>query len=100
MYVPLNGASSTVRLCSHFVDADPAGPHARTPPPPPSTPSLWAETIEAACNVEGGQTWLSGGTYMAGTMETLRGVGCLVGEDKALAFVMRSWANRRPHDPD
>jgi len=79
-----------------LVDADPAGPHARTPPPPPSTPSLWAETIEAACNVEGGQTWLSGGTYMAGTMETLRGVGCLVGEDKALAFVMRSWANRRP----
>ncbi|MBL8744288.1 MAG: hypothetical protein JNK04_24445 [Myxococcales bacterium] len=78
-----------------LVDGDPNGPHAKNPGP---TPSRWAETIDAACQVEGAQLWMHGGTRTAGTMEQNRAIGCLSGEDRALGFVMRSWVNARPED--
>ncbi len=62
------------------------------------TPSLFAVTADAACNVEGAQLWLYGGTMMAGTMEVQRALGCLFGQDRALAFVMRSWVRAAPAD--
>jgi hypothetical protein len=78
-----------------LLDGDPKGPHATAPGP---TASRWARTIDAACNVEGAQLWVHGGTRTAGTMEHNRAVGCLSGEDHALGFVMRSWTNARPED--
>jgi hypothetical protein len=78
-----------------LLDGDPTGPHGKAPGP---TPSRWAETVDAACNVEGAQLWMQGGSRTAGTMEHLRAVGCLSGEDQALGFIMRSWTKAAPQD--
>ena len=78
-----------------LLDGDPNGPHGKAPGP---TPSRWAETVDAACNVEGAQLWMDGGSRTAGTMEHLRAVGCLSGEDQALGFIMRSWTKAAPDD--